>query len=503
MKILRRTTFILILSTLISGVSGACLKFTPAELDGKSLTGFWLAEALGCYVNLPICYKKPNDYNGDNISDLVVSAPIANGNVGYVSFYFGNAGFDISGGANVIINGAVANDFLGVELSGADLNGDGLADLIVSISQGGGTNIGQVFIFLGRKVWPTPLTTANADHSITGIANEGFGNAINRIGDINQDGFDDFAVGSSTISSNNNTAWVFFGGVGLFSKTSSTQADVIITHASARMGLGLGGAGDVNGDGADDYLVGAPGAAAGGTNRGEVYLFYGGKSLKTGVLSFTDADVTIQGTTDSDTIGYNAVGVGDLNSDGFDDFMISGQASGANGQAFLFLGSASLTGSMTYTSANAIFQGDATFQHLGYSVQGLSDLDGDGNKEIMIGCSNEDATNGQYSLLFNYSSVISGNIAAAAAYVQFRGQTSTDDFGYHFVSPGDLSNDGIPDLITGAPAYNAGTNQGAVYYFQGGLTYSSIINSNTANSIALGGVAGDAFAFSLTPGYSP
>jgi hypothetical protein len=194
-------------------------------------------------------------------------------------------------------------------------------------------------------------TTANTN--IYGTEDSQYlGISVSSAGDVNGDGYDDVIVGANQANAggtDRGRAYIFFGGTGLTGLKADTTADVDIygtENNSQYLGVSVSSAGDVNGDGYDDVIVGANGANVGGTSRGRAYIFFGGPGL-TGLKADTTADVNIYGTeNNSQSLGDSVSSAGDVNGDGYDDVIVG--ANGANvggtfrGRAYIFFGGASL-----------------------------------------------------------------------------------------------------------------------------------------------------------------
>ena len=190
--------------------------------------------------------------------------------------------------ADEFFTGAAVNDGLGYSVSSAgDVNGDGFADLIIGApyNSAGGSNAGRVYIYFGGIIQDNV-----ADMIITGAAAiDLFGYSVSSAGDVNADGYADVIVGAiynDAGGSNAGRAYIYFGG-----SLPDTLADVIMTGeaASDDFGNSVSSAGDVNGDGYSDVIVGALHNSSGGSNAGRVYIYFGGSAMN------NLADITMTG----------------------------------------------------------------------------------------------------------------------------------------------------------------------------------------------------------------
>jgi hypothetical protein len=277
------------------------------------------------------------DVNGDGYADIFVGAPWADDgdtDSGKVHVHHGSpSGPDLNPAFTA--TGSARNDGLGVWVAGAgDVNGDDYADVLVSAYNGyPGTDRGQVYLYLGSSngLSPTPAFT------ITGRADGDHLYPAAGAGDVNSDGFGDVIIGASYADgggSHRGQAYLYLGG------SAGLRPSPALTFTGAadsdHLGYAVAGAGDVNGDGYADLLIGALSADAGGNDRGQVYLYLG----SSGGLRPSPA-LTISGAADHDHLGSAVAGAGDVNGDGYADVLIDavGAPGGTfKGQVYLYLG---------------------------------------------------------------------------------------------------------------------------------------------------------------------
>ncbi len=309
------------------------------------------------------------DVNNDGYDDIIVGAPYYGIGTGRVFIFFGGASIDTS--ADLTLTGPTAGMSFGVSVSSAgDLNGDNFDDVIIGANTYSGST-GRAFIFLGGS----PMNTV-IDLTMTGIGtfNE-LGKSVSGAGDVNNDGYDDFIVGSPGNSSGNGRANIYFGGSIL-----NNVADIITTGqaASGYFGTSVSGAGDVNNDSFDDVIIGAYGL---NSNDGRIYIYYGGSPMN------NIADVSISGSGTGD-FGYSVSDAGDVNNDGYDDVMAGAPSSGA-GSMFVYYGGASMD-----TIADKTAAGEYAGDKYGYSVSGAGDLNNDLLPDQLIGAIDFSASSG-------------------------------------------------------------------------------------------------------------
>ncbi|MEZ4235009.1 MAG: MopE-related protein [Myxococcota bacterium] len=248
-------------------------------------------------------------------------------------------------------------------------------------------------------VFDGPVAAANASVRIAGENQSDWLGRSLVVADFDGDGHDDLLAGASgydlpTGSSSAGVAVLFYGPVTAWDVASS--ADVFITGDVASQYTGYDvAAGDVDGDGIQDAIIGAYGDV---TSRGAVYLIYGGftttGTTTTGTLAATDG-VAFNGETSYDDLGYSVASGGDLDGDGRDELVLGaygqdGAASSA-GAVYLFYGTATpMTGTRTASSADAVLQGTNASDYLGYAVTMVDDVDGDGLDEMLLGAYGND-----------------------------------------------------------------------------------------------------------------
>jgi hypothetical protein len=210
------------------------------------------------------------DLNDDGQPDLVVGAPThdtAGSEAGRVYVYHGGAAFDT--GFDATFDGAVAFDFFGAELLLTEITGDGTADLLVGapfVDAGGLTNAGRVYVYQGSPAPGLLLTLDGTQESIR------FGARLAAAGDASGDGAPDLLVGAPRAASGGNDPGAVFrfdGGAAL-----DGTPDFVFPGAAPadRFGRGVS-AGDVNGDGCPDVIIGAPLSDASAPDAGRAYLY--------------------------------------------------------------------------------------------------------------------------------------------------------------------------------------------------------------------------------------
>lgn len=248
--------------------------------------------------------------------------------------------------------------------SAGDVNGDGLDDLIV-----GGAGAAWVWLGTATGVASTPDITLTAP---TGATTTGFGFAVSRAGDVDGDGYEEVLVSDPTVDGQTGSVWLFPGSATGTQATPSDRRDG--TAPVDWFGISVAPAGDVDGDGYDDIVIGAANAAA---ITGYARVFHGGPD---GVAS--TAATTVRGAGAGATLGRSVDGAGDVDADGYDDVVIGIPGDrAAHGAVAVHHGSAAGLEAAPRTT----LQGTALGAKLGTSVSGAGDTDGDGYPDIVAG----------------------------------------------------------------------------------------------------------------------
>ncbi len=319
-----------------------------------------------------------------------------------------------------------------------------------------------------------------------------FGSAVAWAGDIDHDGYDDFLIGAPGAVGLHGAAgqvFVFFGRYGVFPAT----PDLILSGevSGDHFGFAVSTAGDVNGDGYADFLVGAPENDAAGLNAGKVYLYLGGRTVST-----TPAR-TWTGSLAGARLGAAVAGGFDFNGDGRSDFAIGAPEltdyeNGAGlhaGQVQIFLGGAPLT----TLAATYSLEGSAANWYLGYSLDPAGDVDGDGKQDLVAGAPQlADVNPGKAVVFFGRADgpgLVPGTVLT--------GPVGGDRFGWSVSGAGDTDGDGYADLLVGAPAHDQnGLDTGALYLYRGGPTL-----GGAPAWFAFGSVAGDSLGYAVDGGF--
>ena len=409
------------------------------------------------------------DVNGDGLEDVIIGAPDWKNSSSttfggaYVIFGSETARPDISLSSldpldGFLIVSETNRDFeLGFDVSSAgDVNNDGYDDVMIGApfsEIGGDDDVGRAFvIFGGPGTFGTPDGSGRSTLDVGGLlpaqgfvivgaaAEDQLGYSVSSIGDINGDGIDDIAIGAKNTSTNGNYSgetYVIYGTEGGFGVVDATGRAIIdvgnlspttgfviqgstkYTNSGDALGHSLGAAGDVNGDGFSDLIVGAnevlEEVGVIGKSTGEAYVIYGTDSgfgsldaagravVQTEFLSAGEGFV-ISGDWGLGQVrlGETLAGAGDVNGDGFDDVMVAAFAAGPEGRVHVIYGGPAAPG-ITDGNGRQVFEtstmseqtgftvfGESLAVRFGASVDGGGDVNGDGFEDIIIGANRGD-----------------------------------------------------------------------------------------------------------------
>jgi hypothetical protein len=319
---------------------------------------------------------------------------------------------------------------------------------------------------------PITIDLSMADAMLLGEDHYDYaGIGVSGAGDVNSDGNDDLLVGAWENNEGGDRAGAAYLVLGPVTGTldlSLADAKLVGEVADDHVGHGVAGAGDVDADGHDDVLVGAPFNDEGGPNAGAAYLVLG---PVTGTLDLSLADAKLVGEGAVDRAGYFPTGAGDMDGDGNDDVLVdagTNDEGGSNaGAAYLVLGP--VTGTLDLAAADAKLVGEDSNDYAGY-VTGVGDVDGDGQPDLFVSASGDDEAGSDAGAAYLMLGPVSGTVDLSVADAKLLGEEPEDSVGIGS-GAGDVDGDGHPDLLCAA-SFNdeGGTFAGAAYLVLGPVT---------------------------------
>jgi hypothetical protein len=421
------------------------------------------------------------DVNDDGFDDVLIGADAdeeGGSGAGQVYLILGKAGgwamdTSVEAAATASFLGESAGDGAGRSVAFAgDVNGDGFDDFLIGANRRA-SSAGETYLILGKAGgWAMNTSLAGADASFAGeVADDWSGVWVSSAGDVDDDGFDDFLIGAylnDEFDTNAGQTYLVLGkasGWAMDTSLASVDASFLGETGGDGSGKAVAGAGDVNGDGFDDILIGATGRLG---SRGETYLILGKAAGWAMDTSLASADASFVGENSLDASGVAVASAGDVDGDGFDDILIGADENDAGadraGKAYLVLGKASgWAMDSPLSGADASFLGEDAGDHAGGAVASAGDVDGDGLDEILIGATWRNQWQGEAYLIRGRETGWAPDTDLATADASFVGEDAYDYAGFSLGS-GDVDGDGHSDLLISA-AYDS---DGASY---AGQTY--------------------------------
>ena len=544
-------------------VVAPAIELSAIHNDGFAINGVTTNDESGRSVSAA------GDINGDGLDDLIIGAPSAdpNGSLSGASYVvFGKSDgaivelSEIGGNDGFVINGVTNSDRSGRSVSGAgDVNGDGLDDLIIGapLANPNQSYSGASYVVFGKSdgsvVELSVIADADANNNdgfvINGVtADDENGFSVSGAGDINGDGLDDLIIGANQADPNGNysgASYVVFGKsdgaiVELSDIDNPGNNNGFVLNGVSRYdysGISVSGAGDVNGDGLDDILIGASYASQNGYRSGTSYVVFGkasGDSVELDDIADDDTEEGFalyggflpMGATVGENSGGSVSGAGDVNGDGLDDIIIGAFRADPNGMtdsgtSYVVFGKtdgvAVQLSNIADATNNAGFvlngvngaEGFERGDYSGTSVSGAGDINGDGFDDLIVGASGA-GPNGNDSgasyLVFGKSDGNAVELSFIEAFgisgFVINGMEAGDLSGFSVSGAGDVNGDGFDDLLVGAFGADPNSDASGVSYviFGGqGVLDSAIVGTAgaetlTGNSMAnqiIGGAGND------------
>jgi len=414
------------------------------------------------------------DVNGDGETDLLVGAPRRHNNstnTGTAYLFYGplDEG-DISlSDANVTFDGPQRADRTGVAVTGGDLDGDGYADVVIGAPHSNNSDdaryAGKVYVVSGGEDLDETVALGNESAVITGESNgdhAGYSLAVvNRSAEESE-----LVVGAPYNNSTDTTAGAVYliDGDEIEIDAGETQSlsDLGTKYAGEnngdRAGWSVADAGDVNGDGRHDVVVGAYRSDSGADDAGAAYVIYGGDESQNDT-TLAEADAKLTGVEANDFTGYGVDGAGDVDGDGLADVIVGApynNETGTDAGAAYVVSGANVSGDVSLDDAALKLYGESENDLAGFAVSG-----GPCNESVYVGAPNADnATGSAYAV----SGDATGEVSLAGAVATYNGEARGDGSGFALASATNLSDDGTEELLVGAPFNDSNANDSGAAY---------------------------------------
>jgi hypothetical protein len=419
------------------------------------------------------------DVNGDGYADVIVGAPYyANGQAREgAAFVFHGSASGLGQVAAWTAEGEQAQAWFGESVGTAgDVNGDGYSDVIVGARwyDGDVVDEGRVFVYYGSAAGLSRNASWQAESN---QKESSFGYSVRTAGDVNGDGYADVIVGAynyDKVHQNGGAVFVYCGSATGLSQDPNWMAESDQDNAS--FGFSVGTAGDVNGDGYADVIVGAERYNA---SEGAAFVYFGSAS---GLRE--DARWMALGGQAEAKFGTSVGTAGDVNGDGYADVIIGAEGydhgQTTEGTARVYYGAPTGLGSTPGWSA----EGDKDYAYFGASVAAAGDVNGDGYADVIVGANKYGKDQVQEGAAFVFHGAPNG--PSLTPNWTAEGNQAGAQFGYSVGTAGDVNGDGYADVIIGAPYYDNGlTNEGQAFVYHGsaaglGITAAWTVRGNQA-----------------------
>jgi Ca2+-binding RTX toxin-like protein len=487
------------------------------RLDGEAQSGFsglWVSAA--------------GDINADGFGDILIGSPGQYSKRGASHLVYGDAsGFAptielafLNGADGFEMSGELTEDYSGHSVLGAgDVNGDGLDDILISAPRrdNAGFNAGACYLVFGTTsgfAGTVFLSSLNGvpGFEIGGEWSQAFAGGTISAGDVNGDGLNDIVIGSSGLSGYGiapGSTHVIFGTTAGFAPNLNLGTlsgpdgfEIVGETSHDRFGRSVCAAGDINGDGYDDLVIGAYWSNVNANKAGSAYVVFGQPSVPSATFEVSSLNgangFQINGEAAIDYTGY-VVSMGDFNGDGYDDMLMGALArdiNGANaGAAYVVFGQASGFGAnlnlFTLNGTDGFeINGETAGDRFGVCVSVAGDVNGDGYDDILVGADFRNSRDGAAYVIFGKASGFAANLDVSSldGTNGFRINGDGGRFGQFVSGAGDVNGDGFDDIIVGALNFFDGANSvGASYVVFGGDFTGAVDATGTAGSDSLTG----------------
>ncbi len=456
------------------------------------------------------------DINGDGNNDFLITARgyLAGSNKGRSYVVFGGPG--VGNGGNILLSalngtngfkldGENNGDRSSWSVSAGDINADGYSDMLIGAwGYSAGYNKGRSYVVFGGSqvgkgnngvILLSSLNGTNGfkmdgENNLDWSGDSGF-----VTDDINGDGYKDLIVGATLYPASNakGRIYIVFGGPNV-----QSSGDILLSSLNGTNGFKLDGennkdnsgnsvstAGDINGDGHADLLIGAYGYPA-GNYKGRSYIMFGGSGVgSSGDILLSSLNGTngfkLDGENNNDQSSYSVSAAGDINGDGIADLVIGAvgyPAGNYKGRSYIMFGGSGVgsSGDILLSSLNGTngfkLDGENNNDQSGCSVSVAGDINGDGYGDLLVGAPLRNNSTGRSYVVFGGPTVGSSGLLALSSLngangFKLDGENSNDYSGWSVSVAGDINGDGIADLLIGAYGYPAGSAKGRTYVIFG------------------------------------
>jgi len=399
-------------------------------------------------------------------------------------------------GVNETIDGLLGQSVA----SSGDLNGDNIDDLVI-----GAPAAGRVYIIYGQSGYHDGTSIDEADVIFTEENSGDYaGYSVAIIDDMNEDGKDELLIGAYKHNNRTGRTYLIYGAelsgtISLSDVGNSVSGAYFFgENENDYSGFAISSAGDVDGDGKGDFLIGAYNFRSGssGQMKGRTYLIYGTdftiaeKPLSRISTNYDGAKFTGENT--NDYSGRAVSGTGDTNGDGCADFIIG--TNGAQKVYFFYgiCGDSKISGDLSLADTDHIYTDSDSATYFGSSLSPAGDTNGDGYDDFLIGAkfaSTDESYAGKTYLVFGKEGMAAGEkvmnrLMNNGHAISFDGNQNTGLNSTQLAGGGDFNGDGYTDIAMGTP--NASDNAGNVYMFLLDQTYQNSVSTEYATNTFTG-----------------